>query len=353
MQIKSDIVVIRRSSQLALWRSYSLINSNRLSSYRIKSAFRLLSLLPCLCLCVSLVSLMIASQVHAKTYYFHNDQLGSPQAVTDNNRQIVWNGEQDPFGETSKNTGNVEQNLRFPGQYFDVETGLHQNIRREYDPSIGRFTQGDPLGLYDGPSLYGYVSGNPIRFSDPYGLFSMDSVWGFVYTATGGYAPSQNTIDFGAGLGDVLTFGLTGLARELLDINNVNTCSIAYTSGEVTGVLASISTGFVSGTKAFAKQASPVSWTNFSHSLTPNSWRRGSAWSSRGNRLNGDYIPTLGRRPDLHDLMDATAAGIGGNFKTWPSWRRALNRIPYTLGAAAYGLGSMGYNSSNSGCSCN
>jgi len=43
-----------------------------------------------------------------------------------------------------------------------------------------------------------------------------------------------------------------------------------------------------------------------------------------GNRMNGDYIPTTGARPDLHDLMDATAARIGGKFPTWPLWRRLI-----------------------------
>ncbi|MEM9736279.1 MAG: RHS repeat-associated core domain-containing protein, partial [Pseudomonadota bacterium] len=61
------------------------------------------------------------------------------------------------------------QHLRFPGQWFQSETGLHQNWHRDYDPRTGRYLQADPLGLADGPSVYGYVSQRPFRFIDPRG----------------------------------------------------------------------------------------------------------------------------------------------------------------------------------------
>ena len=62
-----------------------------------------------------------------------------------------------------------EQNLRFQGQYFDAETGLHYNRFRYYDPDCGRFVSQDPIGLFGGYNLYQYAP-NPTNWIDPWGL---------------------------------------------------------------------------------------------------------------------------------------------------------------------------------------
>jgi len=61
-------------------------------------------------------------------------------------------------------------NLRFPGQYADAETALNQNWFRDYDPTIGRYIQSDPIGLAGGPNTYAYVGSNPVYWIDPSGL---------------------------------------------------------------------------------------------------------------------------------------------------------------------------------------
>ncbi len=68
-----------------------------------------------------------------------------------------------------KETRPVQQNLRFQGQYLDRETGLHYNLYRFYDPDIGKFISGDPIGLAGGINLYQYAP-NPLSYIDPLGL---------------------------------------------------------------------------------------------------------------------------------------------------------------------------------------
>ncbi|MDF5776478.1 RHS repeat-associated core domain-containing protein [Pseudomonas syringae] len=109
-------------------------------------------------------------EVENKVYYFHTDQIGTPLEMTDAEGQIVWQAKYRAWGAVEKLVVNeVEQNLRFQGQYFDVETGLHYNTFRYYDPEIGRFITQDPIGLLGGFNLYRYTP-NPVRWTDPLGL---------------------------------------------------------------------------------------------------------------------------------------------------------------------------------------
>jgi RHS repeat-associated protein len=104
-------------------------------------------------------------------YYYTTDQLGTPKAMTDNTQQVVWRVETDPFGnEIGNSIKTVENNLRFPGQYYDQETGLHQNYFRDYDPTLGRYIESDPIGLAGGINTYSYAANNPINLVDPDGM---------------------------------------------------------------------------------------------------------------------------------------------------------------------------------------
>ena len=58
----------------------------------------------------------------------------------------------------------------FPGQYYDQETGLHYNYFRDYDPSLGRYVQSDPIGMFAGMNLYAYANNNSLKYFDSFGL---------------------------------------------------------------------------------------------------------------------------------------------------------------------------------------
>ena len=92
--------------------------------------------------------------------------------------------------------------LRFPDQWFQSESGLHQNWMRDYDPTTGRYIQADPLGLVDGASVYGYVGGNPLIRIDPTGLKEKGGTTreGVVYNLT-----NRNVMIFNTDIGESRT----------------------------------------------------------------------------------------------------------------------------------------------------
>jgi len=108
--------------------------------------------------------------------YLHVDHLGTPRLATDDSQTVVWRWDSDAFGSTAANEDPdgdsiaTVVNLRFPGQYFDAESGFHYNYYRTYDPSVGRYLESDPIGLTGGLNSYSYVSGNPLSSSDSFGL---------------------------------------------------------------------------------------------------------------------------------------------------------------------------------------
>jgi len=110
--------------------------------------------------------------------YVHADHLGTPQKMTDAAQSIAWDGQFEPFGEEFLITGLATMPLRFPGQYADEESGLSYNYFRDYDPTLGRYIESDPIGLLGGLNSYSYVSANPTRLLDRYGLDAIVTVSG-------------------------------------------------------------------------------------------------------------------------------------------------------------------------------
>lgn len=110
--------------------------------------------------------------------YVHNDHHNTPQVVTAQNQSVVWMADYEPFGKAKLNASNsINFSARFPGQYLDSETGLYYNYFRDYDPSIGRYIESDPIGLRGGINTYAYVEGNPMAGVDPTGEQTTYDSW--------------------------------------------------------------------------------------------------------------------------------------------------------------------------------
>ena len=89
-----------------------------------------------------------------EVYYFHTDQIGTPLELSDSEGKIVWQATYRSWGAIEQMTvKEVEQNLRFQGQYFDAETGLHYNTFRYYDAEVGRYVTIDSIGLVGGQPI--------------------------------------------------------------------------------------------------------------------------------------------------------------------------------------------------------
>jgi len=124
--------------------------------------------------------------------WIHTDHLNTPLRVLTSGETVTWLWDPNPFGENPADDdpdGNgltFEQNVRFPGQRLDAETGKHYNGFRDcYDPETGRYCQPDPIGLAGGINTYAYVSSSPLSSADPTGEFGIS---GFVFGAISGGA---------------------------------------------------------------------------------------------------------------------------------------------------------------------
>ena len=189
-------------------------------------------------------------------FYVHTDQLNTPRKVTQpTNNGVRWTWESDPFGTTLPNEnpqalGAFKYNLRFPGQMFDGQAGLHQNYFRDYDPALGRYVQSDPIGLGGGINTFAYALA-PTMHTDPLGL-AEDSITTRIMTLirNGDSAELNNLLESGGlnpaqeglvkqGLtraGDLIRGGLKkskSYASELADKSYAEICQLAKGSGDL------------------------------------------------------------------------------------------------------------------------
>ncbi|MFM0739968.1 type VI secretion system tip protein TssI/VgrG [Paraburkholderia xenovorans] len=109
--------------------------------------------------------------------HYVTDHLGAPQELYDDRCKVVWAADFSAYGKTRHRFAQeVENPIRFPGQYYDVESGLHYNRFRYYDPQAGRYVSQDPIGLRGGWNNYIYADNLPTLRTDPRGLEAIE--WG-------------------------------------------------------------------------------------------------------------------------------------------------------------------------------
>ncbi|MEP6019201.1 MAG: RHS repeat-associated core domain-containing protein [Paracoccaceae bacterium] len=147
------------------------LDGNRLAEYEIDNATGTRTLLQEY-IWFDGVPVAIVDGQTDEIFFVRTDHIGRPVFAADANGVKVWEASYLPFGGVHVASTDAI-NLRFPGQWFHAEPGLHQNWMRDYDPTTGRYMQADPLGLVDGASVYGYALQNPGRYVDPTGEFSL------------------------------------------------------------------------------------------------------------------------------------------------------------------------------------
>ena len=180
------------------------------------------------------------------------DHSNSPRVVTSASGASRWKWQyiSNAFGEKYPTTSSgYSLNMRFPGQYFDVESGLNYNVNRDYEAATGRFVQSDPIGPLAGLQTYTYVWSSPLSRVDPLGLWAPPPI-------------PDPVANFLVGAADDLSFGIGPLLRSEYDIDGgIDPCSTSYKVGGYAALAAGVARlGYAGAAKAIAANPALVGW---------------------------------------------------------------------------------------------
>ncbi|SDG71496.1 RHS repeat-associated core domain-containing protein [Pseudomonas benzenivorans] len=234
-------------------------------------------------------------------FYLHADHLNTPRLATNQAGQEVWRWKSDAFGDGSainvQGSGLNAINLRFPGQYYDSESGLYYNYFRDYDPQTGRYVESDPIGLNGGLNTYGYVEGNPISRLDFWGLQSaFPGAGGMTAGQLSSYAQAQSAMNSPA----------AQAAQARAAATWQNPYAPDYVSAEASAYVMSCS----------------VTYTKYGDSFCGCGFTRGYPMSGFGLNASAGFVvsPLMPSRSQLNNYLDGYGAsasyysGVGGAF---------------------------------------
>jgi RHS repeat-associated protein len=183
-------------------------------------------------------------------------------------------------------------------------TGMLYRRNRYYDPAAGRFTQEDPIGLAGGLNLYGFANGDPVNFSDPFGLFECEQ--------RGNCTQSQG------GVRDVPTLlgrALSALAEGWRDLSALSMI-VPMPIGMVSGGAA------LEGLSSAARAADRGGFTRAGRALTKH---------AAGQRAGAQGFPALSGNVDA---INQTAQSVVDDILTNPQ----SSRVAITSGRFSGGL---------------
>ncbi len=273
---------------------------------------------------------MLVQTANAGLNYVINDTTGAPYAlINPAQNKVVWKTKTRSYGEglvneDPDNDGHrVSMPIRYPGQYFDAESGLHYNYKRYYDPNLGRYISPDPMGLAGGLNLYAYANADPVNFVDPtgeiplfvavpvvyFGLFMLEQFLfdpsdyenGEIAPASFPIAPGPGSVNAVKNLGKIIGKSCKGgpVAKSADNI-----ADYAHNYQRSVGASQRVPKVLQSGGNKLSKRVSDGLNDYFDQNLTKRDWGRALEALKKEHRLrndhhskildNGDYINDAG-----------------------------------------------------------
>ena len=270
--------------------------------------------------------------------YFIADALNSTIALTDPTGAIKQQYSYDPYGNTtpSDTTTGFTNPYQYTGRDADT-AGLYYYRARYYSPMMGGMISEDPARFAGGQlSFYGYAGGDPLDFNDPYGL------WAF------GDPLPQGVVDAAAGLGDGVSFGITGLIRDAMGTNGVvNRCSKTYGWSHLAGTALPVAGGL--GRLAYAGAAAAIpAIADASEGAVAQALEGSAMRNSLKAFFRGDFSGSSTWR--MYDPAELLSSKYGGDAAAM--LEAAGRTSPYfnALGAVSVFAGAV--NEANSECRC-